>query len=142
MVKYRAAMLMAVVAIVFVVIHFYTGWEAAIEEAASHQQPAVFSDYIVEWIRDTAENLQSEFWQLAVQFALLAGFFEFMRVHAYEEDLVERQACFVIPQRSGGISRSRSADRQDVPEPPSISSVCGPRREMPSPPLRSGRNHN
>ncbi len=85
--KYRAAMLMAVVAIVFVLIHLYAGWEAAIEEAASHQQPAVFSDYIVEWIRDTAENLQSEFWQLAVQFALLAGLFEFMRVHAYEEDL-------------------------------------------------------
>lgn len=84
--KYRAAVFMAVLATVFVAIHFYSGWEAAIDEAATHQETAVFSDYIVEWVRDTAENLQSEFWQLAVQFALLAGLFEFMRVHAYEED--------------------------------------------------------
>jgi hypothetical protein len=86
MAKYRAAMFMAGLAIVFVVAHFYAGWEAAIDEAATHQEAAVFGDYVVEWVRDTAENLQSEFWQLAVQFALLAGLFEFMRVHAYEED--------------------------------------------------------
>lgn len=86
MAKYRAAILMAVLALVFVVIHLYAGWEAAIDEAATHQETAVFSDYLVQWVRDTAENLQSEFWQLAVQFALLAGFFEFMRVHAYEVD--------------------------------------------------------
>lgn len=84
--KYRAAILMAVLALVFVVIHLYTGWESAIDEAATHQERAVFSDYLVQWARDTAENLQSEFWQLAVQFALLAGFFEFIRVRAYEED--------------------------------------------------------
>jgi len=91
--KYRAAILMAVLALVFVGIHLYTGWESAIDEAASHQERAVFRDYFVQWMRDTAENLQSEFWQLAVQFALLAGFFEFMRVHAYEEaeeDLKQR----------------------------------------------------
>ena len=84
--KYRASILMALLALVFVVIHLYSGWEAEIDEAATHGQSAVFSDYFVQWVRDTAENLQSEFWQLAVQFALLAGFFEFMRVHAYEED--------------------------------------------------------
>ncbi len=87
MVKYRAAMLMAVLALVFVAIHFQAGWEAAINEAATHQETAVLNDYLLQWVRDTAENLQSEFWQLAVQFALLAGLFEFMRVHAYEEDL-------------------------------------------------------
>jgi hypothetical protein len=32
------------------------------------------------------------FWQLAVQFALLAGFFEFIRVKAYEEDQEEMKA--------------------------------------------------
>lgn len=63
-----------------------TRWEAVIDEAATHHERAVFSDYFMQRMRDTAENLQSEFWQLAVQFALLAGFFEFMRVHAYEED--------------------------------------------------------
>ncbi len=82
MAKYRAAILMAVLALVFVVIHLYTGWEAEIDEAATHRERAVFGDYLMQWARDTAENLQSEFWQ----FALLAGFFEFIRVRAYEED--------------------------------------------------------
>ncbi len=43
-------------------------------------------EYVVQWVRDTFEYLQSEFWQLAFQFALLAGFFELVRVNAYEED--------------------------------------------------------
>jgi hypothetical protein len=84
--KYRAAMLMAGLAIICLVIHFYSGWKADVNDAAMHQQSAAMSDYFIDWIRDTFENLQSEFWQLAVQFALLAGFFEFIRVKAYEED--------------------------------------------------------
>ena len=84
--KYRAALLMTGLAILCLVIHFYSGWKADIAEAAMHGESAAFSEYIVTWVRDTFENLQSEFWQLAVQFALLAGFFEFMRVKAYEED--------------------------------------------------------
>jgi hypothetical protein len=84
--KYRAALLMSGFAILCLIIHFYSGWQASIDEAAMHQQNAEMSQYIVEWVRDTFENLQSEFWQLAVQFALLAGFFEFIRVKAFEED--------------------------------------------------------
>jgi len=84
--KYRATLLMTAAAIVCLVIHFYSGWKADINDAAMHQQSAVFSDYFIDWIRDTFENLQSEFWQLAVQFALLAGFFEFIHVKAYEKD--------------------------------------------------------
>ena len=87
--KYRASIMMTLFAIVCLIIHFYTGWQAAIDEAAQHQQAAAFDAYIVEWVRDTFENLQSEFWQLAVQFALLAGFFQFMSVKAYEEDQEE-----------------------------------------------------
>jgi hypothetical protein len=89
MVKYRAAGLMVIVALICLAAHFYFGWEAAVDEAATHGQSATMSDYVVEWTRDTFENLQSEFWQLAVQFALLAGFFEFLRVRAYEEDQEE-----------------------------------------------------
>lgn len=66
--------------------HFYTGWEAEIDEAATHGESAQMDEYVVQWVRDTFENLQSEFWQLAFQFALLAGFFELVRVNAYEED--------------------------------------------------------
>ncbi len=87
--KYRAALLMVAAAVVCVLVHFYAGWEADMNEAAMHGQSAVFSEYVIEWTRDTFENLQSEFWQLAVQFALLAGFFKFIAVRAYEEDQEE-----------------------------------------------------
>lgn len=102
--KYRAATFMAVLALVFVAVHFYAGWEAAIDEAATHQEPAVFGDFVVEWVRDTAENLQSEFWQLA----LLAGLFEFMRVHAYEEDEEDVKRRF---QRIEGLLKALPRER-------------------------------
>ncbi len=84
--KYRAAILMMILAIAFMALHLYSGWQTEIEEAAMHGESAEVGQYLVQWKRDTSENLQSEFWQLAVQFALLAGFFEFLRVRAYEED--------------------------------------------------------
>ena len=87
--KYRAAALMAGTAVVCLALHFYFGWKSAIDEAATRQQSAEMSQYFVQWLRDTFENLQSEFWQLAVQFALIAGFFEFIRVRVYEEDVEE-----------------------------------------------------
>lgn len=77
---------MAACAVVFLVLHFWTGWEAFVDESASHGEAAVWADYLVVWARDTVENLQSEFWQLAVQFALLAGVFRFIGVQAFEED--------------------------------------------------------
>jgi hypothetical protein len=40
---------------------------------------------VVEWTWDTFENLSCGFWQLAVQFALLAGFFEVLQVRAFNE---------------------------------------------------------
>ena len=81
---------MAVIAIIFLILHFWSGWEAFVDEAAAQQQKALWSEYLVVWARDTVENLQSEFWQLAVQFALLAGFFRFMGIQAYEDD-IEKQ---------------------------------------------------
>lgn len=84
--KYRATIFMAAVAIVFLILHFWTGWEAFVDEAASQGQSAQWSEYLIVWARDTVENLQSEFWQLAVQFALLAGLLKVIGVSAYEED--------------------------------------------------------
>lgn len=85
--------------------HLYTGWEAAIDEPATHQERAIFfTDYMVQWIQDTAENLQSEFWQLAVQFALLAGFFEFMRTRK-----MRRRQAATDPDRSAARCAARRA---------------------------------
>lgn len=90
--KYRATIMMAIIAIVCLLMHLWLGWEAAVEEAATHGTSATWPAYLVEWGRDTFENLQSEFWQLAVQFALLAGLFEAISVHAYEKDEEELKA--------------------------------------------------
>ncbi|HYI25465.1 MAG TPA: DUF6766 family protein [Thermomicrobiales bacterium] len=90
--KFRATIMMAIVAIVCLGLHFWLGWDAAVEEAATHGTTENWSSYLVEWGRDTFENLQSEFWQLAVQFALLAGLFEAIAVHAYEKDQEEIKA--------------------------------------------------
>ena len=77
----------AVLAVVALLLHLGFGWYAAMNEAAAHGQSAEWGEYIIQWARDTFENLQSEFWQLAVQFALLAGLFKWLGVRAYEDDV-------------------------------------------------------
>jgi hypothetical protein len=52
--------------------HWVFGWFAFAEEQASHGQPAEFSPYLVEMLRDTLENWQSEFLQLLWQVGGLA----------------------------------------------------------------------
>jgi hypothetical protein len=100
--KYRATIMMTIVALLCLTFHLLLGWEAAVADAATHGTTATWSDYLVEWGRDTFENLQSEFWQLAVQFALLAGLFEAIAVHAYEKDQEEMKAQL---QRIEGLLR-------------------------------------
>lgn len=84
--KYSAALLMAAFALVSVIVHVVTGWYAFVEEASSHGEIAQWEPYLIEWTRQTFENWQSEFVQLAVQMALLAGCFRFLGVSTYEED--------------------------------------------------------
>jgi len=107
--KYRATIMMAIVAIVCLTVHLGLGWQAAVEDAATHGTSATWSAYLVEWGRDTFENLQSEFWQLAVQFALLAGLFEAISVHAYEKDQEEMKAQL---QRIESMLREPRAARE------------------------------
>jgi hypothetical protein len=53
-------------------LHWIFGWFAFENEQQAHGQPIIFSDYAVEMLRDTFENLQSEFLQLIWQVAGLA----------------------------------------------------------------------
>lgn len=102
--KYRAAIFMAILAIASLLIHLYTGWQAAMDEASTHGQDAIVAEYLVQWVRDTFENLQSEFWQLAMQMALLAGVFEAIGVKAYEQDTAEiKQRLSLIEDELYGL---------------------------------------
>ena len=110
--KYRATMFMVVLALVAMVVHFWTGWNAFVEESASHGEKALWANYLVQWTRDTFENLQSEFWQLAMQFAILAGLFHFIGVSQYEEDEEElKQRLDRIEAKINGLAKDISGER-------------------------------
>jgi hypothetical protein len=55
-----------------VLLHWIFGWQAFKNEQEALNQPIVFSEYVVEMVRDTLENWQSEFLQLIWQVAGLA----------------------------------------------------------------------
>ena len=54
------------------ILHWIFGWEAFKNEQHAHAQPIIFSEYLVEMMRDTMENWQSEFLQLIWQVAGLS----------------------------------------------------------------------
>jgi hypothetical protein len=52
--------------------HWLFGWSAYKQEQEAHQQPVVVKEYVIEMLRDTFENWQSEFLQLIWQVGGLA----------------------------------------------------------------------
>lgn len=110
--KYRATWFMIVLALAAMAVHFWTGWRVHVDASATRGEEALLVDHLVLWARDTFENLQSEFWLLAVQFALLAGFFRFMGVGAYEEDLEDlKQRLNRIEAQLNAIAKDTEAER-------------------------------
>jgi hypothetical protein len=61
--------------VVTLIGHWIFAWFAFVNEQTAHAAPIVFSDYLVEVLRDTLENWQSEFLQLMWQVAALAFLF-------------------------------------------------------------------
>lgn len=57
-----------------ITLHWIFGWYAFLDEQAQHHQPAEFNAYVIEMLRDTMENWQSEFLQLIWQVGGLAVF--------------------------------------------------------------------
>jgi hypothetical protein len=55
-------------------LHWYFGWNAFVEEAQAHGQSPEGAAYLNEMLRDTFENWQSEFLQLLWQVVGLAYF--------------------------------------------------------------------
>lgn len=54
-------------------LHWLFGWYAYVDEQKEHNQPVETKGYMVEMMRDTMENWQSEFLQLIWQVAGLAA---------------------------------------------------------------------
>lgn len=55
-------------------LHWYFGWKAYVDEAQTHGQAAEVGEYLDQMLRDTFENWQSEFLQLLWQVVGLAYF--------------------------------------------------------------------
>lgn len=55
--------------------HWIFAWLAFVQEQQAHSMPIVFNEYLIEVMRDTLENWQSEFLQLIWQVAGLAFLF-------------------------------------------------------------------
>ena len=58
-----------------IILHWIFGWQAFKQEQLEHHQPVVISQYVIEMMRDTMENWQSEFLQLIWQVCGLAFLF-------------------------------------------------------------------
>ena len=72
--KYAYAWLTAGFFLVSFILHWYFGWKAFADEAATHGQAPETAEYLNEMMRDTFENWQSEFLQLLWQVVGLAYF--------------------------------------------------------------------
>lgn len=105
-----AARLMALIAVASLVGHFVFGWGAYLREHGTIDVEA----YLIEWARDVSENLQSEFIQLAVQFAILAGALKAAGIEARQDDVdrlteavddlrVDVKAILIAQARGGRI---------------------------------------
>jgi hypothetical protein len=70
--RYGFAWVTAAFFVITLVGHWLFGWIAFVGEQKAHGMPINISDYVVEMMRDTLENWQSEFLQLIWQVAGLA----------------------------------------------------------------------
>lgn len=58
--------------LVSIILHWKFGWQDYQSEQLAHHQPIIVSDFVIQMLRDTMENWQSEFLQLIWQVAGLA----------------------------------------------------------------------
>ena len=72
--KYAYAWITVAFFTISLLLHWYFGWKAFVEDAAEHGQAPDANAYIIETLRDTFENWQSEFLQLLWQVLGLAYF--------------------------------------------------------------------
>lgn len=72
--KYGYAWITCAFFAVSFLLHWLFGWYAFVNDAAAHGESAQVNQYLVEMMRDTFENWQSEFLQLLWQVAGLTYF--------------------------------------------------------------------
>ncbi len=93
--------------------HWMFGWSAFAEEARAHGQPVETAAYVVEMMRDTLENWQSEFLQLIWQVVGLAFLLHVGSSQSKESDeRIEKKLDFLMSQTDDGRQKQNEIDRE------------------------------
>ena len=83
--------------------HWIFGWIAYVDEAEMHAQPVEVATYLVQMMRDTLENWQSEFLQLIWQVAGLAVLWYVGSPQSKDsEDRLEKKVDWLLSQTEAG----------------------------------------
>lgn len=92
--------------------HWVFGWYAFVNEAKAQGQPVEVGAYVIEMMRDTLENWQSEFLQLIWQVAGLAFLFYVGSSQSREgDDRLEAKVDFLLEQTEEGRQKKEELDR-------------------------------
>ncbi len=92
------------------VLHWVFGWLAYVDQQQAHGQPVDTGPYLIEMLRDTFENWQSEFLQLIWQVAGLAVLLHIGSPQSKEEgdrveDKIDALLRVVDPQHAEALIR-------------------------------------
>ena len=99
-------------------LHWYFGWRAFVDESAQHGQLPQSGEYVTEMLRDTFENWQSEFLQLLWQVCGLAYFLYVGSPSSKEnDDRVEANVdALLIMQGDAGFEIMEKLDKHYLRE--------------------------
>jgi hypothetical protein len=93
--------------------HWVFGWFAYVSEARQHAQAPSTGEFLVQILRDTFENWQSEFLQLLWQVAGLAWLWYVGSPQSSEgQSRVEGKLDFLLEQTEAGRARRRQLDEE------------------------------
>jgi len=97
--------------------HWIFGWFAYVDEQKSHGQAIVFAPYVVQMMRDTLENWQSEFLQLLWQVGGLAFFLYLGSPQSREGDERKEAKLDAILRRLDPVEADRIIHQLDQKYP-------------------------
>jgi hypothetical protein len=113
-IKYSFLWVTGLLFIFCLVGHWIFAWFAFVNEQTAHAAPVVFSEYLVEVLRDTLENWQSEFLQLMWQVAALAFLFYLGSPQSKEgddrkEEKLDKILALIDPKNADSIIKELDA---------------------------------
>ena len=95
-------------------LHWWFGWNAFVDEAATHGQSADVNEYLTQMGRDTFENWQSEFLQLLWQVVGLAYFLYIGSPSSKEnDDRLEAKVDELLRMHAGDEQAQKIIDKID-----------------------------